>query len=360
MALRDLKFDHGKWAIGPVNISAALSTSSLMPVSISGTVGTTITKKPPKSLRDLLCTTVVADPRDVVVQYLNEYCGVEISSCTGHARRIPFSKVLGSQTMQEYLYRRVPWSSPDRNQYFQALHKADSKSAIYYLYRHGSDDQKKNYDVALKLSMAALAETRVKSGHLRALWALDGKGYIVSFRVADHEWAGLLTDTLTTCSLAIVTHTCLECSTAPTRHRPEVPVGKPTVFETKLVINPEARLPTGLEALAKTTEYLSERQISSRLRRGDTFDIKDHGRVRVLRTRVDATGKPIGVFVELVRTFTPAPRQSVKNFFLKVRGKDQLDTFHREYRDDKRDHRESWFFVFVVSDPRQPGPWISR
>jgi len=359
-SLKDLGFTHGSWAIGPVNVSAALSTSALLPVSITGTVGTPITKKPQISLRALLCRSIVADPRDVVIQYLNEYCGVEISACTGHARRIPFSRVLGSQTMQEYLYRRVQWSSSDEDRYFSALQEADSKSAIYFLYRDGSDGQKKNYDVALKLSIAALAETRVKSGHLRALWALDGRAYIVSFRVSDHEWAGLLTDTLTTCSLVIVNQTCLECSTTITRHRPEVPVGKPTVFETTLVINPQARLPAGLAILANSTQCLSERQISSRLRKGDTFDIKDHGRVRVLRTPVDTTGRPTGVFVELIKTFIPARRQSVKNFFLKVRGRDQLDTFHREYKDDLRDRRESWFFVFVVSGPRQVGPWQMR
>jgi hypothetical protein len=359
-ALKDLGFNHGSWAIGPVNVSAAVSTSSLLPFSLTGTLGTTITKKPQTSLRDLLCTATVADPRDVVGQYLNEYCGVEISACTGHARRIRFSRVLGSQTMEEYLYRRVPWSSSDRDKYFDALQKPDSKSAIYFLYRDGSDSQKKNYDVALKLSMAALAETRVKSGYLRALWALDGKAYIVSFRLSDHEWAGLLTDTLKTCSLVIVNQTCLECSTRITRHRPEVPVGRPTVFETTLVINPQARLPEGLAILANSTQCLSERQITGRLRRGDTFDIKDHGRVRVLRTPVDATGRRIGVFVELIKTFIPARRQSVKNFFLKVRRKDQLDTFHREYKDDARDRGESWFFVFVVSDPRQAGPWVTR
>jgi hypothetical protein len=356
MALKYLGFNHGSWAIGPVNVSAALSTSSLLPFSLTGTVGTTITKKPQTSLRELLCTAIVADPRDVVVRYLNEYCGVEISACTGHARRIRFSRVLGSQTMEEYLYRRVLWSSSDRDQYFHALQNADINS----LYRDGSDSQKKNYDVALKLSMAALAETRVKSGYLRALWALDGKAYIASFRVSDHEWAGLLTDTLTTCSLVIVNQTCLECSTRITRHRPEVPVGKPTVFETTLVVNPQARLPDGLAILANSTQCLSERQITGRLRKGDTFDIKDHGRVRVLRTPVDATGRSIGVFVELIKTFIPARRQSVKNFFLKVRRKDQLDTFHREYKDDARDGGESWFFVFVVSDPRQAGPWLTR
>jgi hypothetical protein len=360
LALTELGFKHGSWTIGPVNVSAALGTSSLLPFSFTGTVGTTITKKPQKSLRELLCTAIVADPRDVAVQYLNEYCGVEISACTGHARRIPFSKVLGSQTIEEYLYRRVRWSSSDRDQYFHALRKADSKSAIDFLYRDGSDGQKKNYDEAFKLSMAALAETRVKRGHLRALWALDGKAYIVSFRVSDHEWAGLLTDTLTTCSLVIVNQTCLECSTTITRHRPDVPLGKPTVFETTLVINPQARLPAGLAVLANSTQFLSERQISGRLRKGDTFDIKDHGRVRVLRTPVDGTGRHIGVFVELIKTFIPARRQSVKNFFLKVRRRDQLDTFHREYKDDVRDRGESWFFVFVVSDPRQAGPWLTR
>jgi hypothetical protein len=360
MALKDLGFKHGSWAIGPVNVSAAVNTSALLPVSITGTVGTTITKKPQKSLRELLCTAIVADPDDVVIQYLNEYCGVEISACTGHARRIPFSQVLGSQTMREYLHLRVQWSSSDRDKYFRALQKPNSKSAVYCLYLHGSDDQKKNYDVALKLSIAALAETRVKSSQLRALWALDGRAYIVSFKMSDHEWAGLLTDTLTTCSLVIVNQTCLECSTTVTRHRPEVPIGKPTVFETTLVINPEARLPPGLEILRNSPNRLSELQISSRLRKGDTFDIKDHGRVRVLRTPVDATGRSIGVFVELIKTFIPAKRQSVKNFFLKVRGRDQLDTFHHEYKDNSRDRDQSWFFVFVVSDPRQPGPWLLR
>lgn len=300
---------------------------------------------------------MVADPRDVVLDYLDEYCGVEISACTGHARRTPLSKVLGSQTMQEYLYRRVQWSSSDKSKYFRALQKTDSGLAVDDLYRDGSDDQKKNYDAALKLSMAALAETRVKSGHLRALWAWNGRAYIISFRVSDHEWAGLLTDTLTTCSLAIVSQTCLECATAVTHHRPEVPIGKPTVFETTLVINPEARLPAGLQ---NSPGCLSERQISRRLREGDTFDIKDHGRVRVLRTPIDARGRPIGVFVKLIKTFIPAGRQSVKNFFLKLRRRDGLDTFHREYRDDVRDRNESWFYVFVVSDPRQSGPWTTR
>jgi len=96
-ALKDLGLNHGSWALGPVNVSAAVSSSALLPISLTATVGTAITKKPPKSLRDHLCTAMVADPRDVVLRYLGEYCGVEISACTGHARRIPLSKVLSSQ-----------------------------------------------------------------------------------------------------------------------------------------------------------------------------------------------------------------------------------------------------------------------
>lgn len=358
LALKDLGFEHGSWTIGPVSVSAAVSTSALLPVGISTTFGTTVTKKPPKSLRELLCTAIVADPRGVAIQYLNEYCGVEISACTGHARRIRFCKVLGSQTMEEYLQFRVQWSSTDKQEYFRALQNSDSKSALDFLYRHGSDEQKNNYDVALKLSVAALAETRVKNGHLRALWAWEGKAYTIYFKISDHKWAGLLNDTLTTCSLVIVTQTCLECSTRATRHRPKVLVGRPTVFETAIVINPEARLPARLNILRNSPNRISEPQILRALKEGDTFDIKDHGRVRVLRTPVDATGRSIGVFVELTSAFIPAGRQSVKNFFLKVRGRDQLDAFHREYRDNARDQDQSWFFVFVVSDSRQLGPWL--
>ncbi len=296
---------------------------------------------------------MVAEPREHF-PYLNEYFGVEISACTGNARRVTLANVLSSQTMREYLHLRVQWSSSERDSYFRALQKPNSASAVYYLYYHGSEDQKKNYDSALKLSIAGLADTRVKSSHLRALWAWDGKAYIVYFRLSDHKWAGLLTDTLTTCSLAIVNQTCLECSTRETRHLPTVPIGVPTVFETSLVINPDARLPIRLETI-RAGSRLSEGQISRCLREGDTFDIKDHGRVRVLRTPIDPAGRSIGVFVEFVKTFIPAGRQTVKNFFQKVARRDLLDTFHREYKNDKQDKDQSWFYVFVVSNSRELG-----
>ena len=355
-ALKELGTHHGDWAVSSINIATGVNMSALLPLSFN--IGTTLTKKPPISLRDLVCVNMVAEPRQHL-PYLNEYFGVEISACTGNARRVTLANVLGSQTMREYLHHRVHWSSSERDSYFRALKTPNGASAVYYLYYNGSEDQRKCYDIALKLSIAGLADTRVKSSHLRALWAWGGLAYIVKFRLSDHKWAGLLTDTLTTCSLAVVNQTCLECSTRETRHLPTVPIGVPTVFETSLVINPDARLPTSLETI-RAGSRLSEGQISRRLREGDTFDVKDHGRVRVLRTPVDYAGRSTGVFVEFVKTFIPARRQTVKNFFQKVARKDLLDTFHREYKDDMQDKDQNWFYVFVVSNSRDLGVWLPR
>jgi hypothetical protein len=292
-------------------------------------------------------------PRELL-PYLDTDVGVEISACTGNARRVSLAKLLACETVKEFIAYRVLWGSnlAVMDAYFRAL-SSGNVTKMKDLYENSSEKQRELYDIALTESLTALKSTRVRGNHLRAMWALGGKGYLVNFKLADHQWARLLTDTETTCSLVVINQKCLQCPDEPYVHAPQVPVGLPSVLEIKLVLNPMAKLPPSMRGLLRGGQFLAEK-IGNYVQLGDQFDIRDHGRIEVVAPPEETEG----IFVELVQTWLPT-METMKRKFGKVLRLDFEDRVHWECRgsEDKKYYGENIIPLFLISSRRQLAYW---
>jgi len=236
--------------------------------------------------------------------------------------------------------------------YFRAL-SSGNVAKMKALYKNSSEKQRELYDVALAESLTALKSTRVKGSHFQAMWALGGKGYRVDFKLEDHQWARLLTDTETTCSLIVINQKCLQCPDEPYMHAPQVPIGLPSVFEIKLVLNPMAKLPPSLKGLLRRGQFLVEK-IGNHVQLGDQFDIRDHGIVEVVAPPEETEG----IFVELVQTWLPT-MQTMKRKFGKVLSLDFDDRVHWESRgyEDQKYYGKTTIPVFLISSRKELAYW---
>ena len=124
-------------------------------------------------------------------------------------------RVLGSEPVQKYLKAiafnwDVDGSSNLDEQYFAALNDRSAKTFVR-LYLDSAASVRQRFGDAIGCSLQALLETGTQAeSSLSALWLSDGCAYLTSFWASDHNWIGLMKDTMLTCTFAVATSKCLE------------------------------------------------------------------------------------------------------------------------------------------------------
>jgi ankyrin repeat protein len=189
---------------------------------------------------------------------MHSHLGVEISACSGNARRIRLSKILGSRSFENYLHQlgMGPDDWEDHNSYFVALRDPDSR-VFERFYRGLSDDSRKKIAKAVSASLKALMHTGLcHDDTFHAFWVPSKRWQrtIVKFTTKNRRWTGLLKDTPESCALPVITTDCLLIdmpSRAATchrhsRHSNSAEGEASNVLETRLVINSLADPPRGL------------------------------------------------------------------------------------------------------------------
>ncbi|CZR66775.1 uncharacterized protein PAC_16676 [Phialocephala subalpina] len=255
---------------------------------------------------------------------LEAFSGVEISLCTGNARRRRLLHLLCSPSMQNYLrgisFRWV--SEACEHAYFKALRCPKSFRKFW----RAHPEYKENVGDAISKCLDALEETGIDedSRELRGLWveAFDAEGesdgesedesddegqpaapsllipatthpvssffeeWIVTLFRSEHTWTGFLEDSEESLTMAIVGMTCLDfnyrgygrrCSQAPSIASPK---GYP-VLQTALKLN-ESILKGGKLKQEKVENGSKTVWNARELKRGTSFPLGDHGALKVL------------------------------------------------------------------------------
>jgi hypothetical protein len=146
---------------------------------------------------------------DINVQLLRNLCGLEVSACTGNARRISLIELIFTTPMKRYLKSTLQGSSNFTKRVLGAIEKKDP---IGFLECYAEDpDWRDDFVRLLNICFAVLADTGVDSeGNLNALYTSEsGRAVIVTLTEKSHPWAEILKDSAWSFTHAVFTDTCL-------------------------------------------------------------------------------------------------------------------------------------------------------
>jgi hypothetical protein len=153
-------------------------------------------------------------PLNRQVRCLEFNLGLEVSTCTHNARRIPLIKLLGTQTMLNHLNSgSLRWISTEcEEKFYSALRDADH-TAFRILYE-SQPDWRTDLGNAIEYCLDALEDTGKSGNQLGLFWAPDAKpGQKVTLRTSELSWIGFLEETESSGTLAVLEDRCLELRT---------------------------------------------------------------------------------------------------------------------------------------------------
>lgn len=148
------------------------------------------------------------------IQFLRSLYGLEISACTGNARRISMIKLFMTTPIQHYL-RLFPWTNPlCRKAIMEIIEDHDVDGFIYYYTE--KPDWRKEIRNFITACLDVLCETGVSSSKkLTAFWMLEDEPLYVEFPAKLYPWAEILKESTRTFTMAVLTNTCLSSKEIP-------------------------------------------------------------------------------------------------------------------------------------------------
>lgn len=316
-----------------------------------------------QSYRDQLVAAIGNDWMEACVAALMNKFVVEISSCTGLARRRSLMYALGYDGMEEYLRNHVDldWKNEEwREDYFQML-RDHNVSALKGAMKEV--DRGPVFRKALKISMLnVLLETGVDSSKmLLALW-ISGEAEIpwtVAFPHSEYSWTGLLSDGILGFNAAIVNTVCIEligkgCSIIQCAQR-STNQNRYTLLETRLVLNSDfSILPLGL-VRRNTTDTGSYRWSVRKVKSGATLYLGPQGNLRVLTLLKHDTRKCESGLVMEWHDSMPSRVRDFSGFMRQHAGFLPERPCHREFLIPLRGDTTQPLLIHVVSHPNLVG-----
>lgn len=192
---------------------------------------------------------------------LEQWIGLEVSSCNGNARRRRLKDILNSTTMRNYVESCKTSSD-------EALNKAAEEAFHYAI---GSSDVRafrniyeqhrewrKDLGQLLAWCFGALVQSKVDhDGSLHVLWMPHSdERHVVSIKQKRHAWTSFLSDSREHCAMSVMSDICLQtdykdASACRARNFPHQQRSEYSVLETALVINDSAPRP---KTLSRSTD----------------------------------------------------------------------------------------------------------
>jgi hypothetical protein len=195
------------WKLDGVTMAVQLTAPKVVAFQIQGNVK----KVPETTVRQYLSTKWSLQPECANPGILNNYFGVEISHCTGNARRVPLKYILLTKPMQELLERQIPkWSTSTWGMSFQKALMIDSNDAIFQ-FRNAHVEQRPLVGQLVRCVLDVVDGTGKNDFGFRAAFLHQNRELDVDLDIENNEWAELLKDSYLMATYAIVNEICLEC-----------------------------------------------------------------------------------------------------------------------------------------------------
>ncbi|KAF4633390.1 hypothetical protein G7Y89_g4731 [Cudoniella acicularis] len=259
--------------------------------------------------------------------------GVIVSGCTKNAKRTSLFGVLSTSTMRTYL-GSLQWSKSEcKAQFFDALDCQDPAVSLPKLWEE-RNEWRQEVGRMIYLCLKELKNTGInKDDQFDALWIPErDREYIATLVEKVHSWIPMLRDSLSCCTMAVLATRCLEFSDDECGRRCQGPYlddieGKGlSVFETRLIINPRAKIPEGVELRSSKHPEDHQRWSVSKVEVGAEIFLGSQGRLKVISTL-----KRIGILVEWDNNVLKDLKQEIKEDFRKLVLKSLPCPCHREY-----------------------------
>jgi hypothetical protein len=249
-----------------------------------------IGRRIPSSFRDDMLFGWEMDSHRRNPRQLQQKLGIEISDCTGNARRRSLIYLLRSPTIRNYL-KSILFDWPDNceDSYFQALSNKDEETfpKLYEL----DEAHRRIYGDAIYQSLRILFKTRLDEDDcLSSLWApTHHRMWTVRYYADTCAWNSFLRDSETRFTVAITERICFEFICGPHKTgcrnifpRPTAPPSL-TFLETMLDINEAYKYPKRLgKGSTNEGQPSSGEWPISNLCPSDTFDL-GHGKLVVIK-----------------------------------------------------------------------------
>ncbi|KAE9369714.1 hypothetical protein N431DRAFT_560478 [Stipitochalara longipes BDJ] len=171
-------------------------------------------KFPAVTQRDATWNKWNLNPETGNIGFLNNFHGVEISHCTGHARRIRTNDLLRVSSVREYLNELFPtWETDEYgSRFLQALQSNDPRR-IYDFWRENPNFRRDIGKVLCQL-LELLHDTgsRAQDDHFKAAYLRKySPNRQMEIPLKGNEWARRLRDSRNSASYVVITDTCLKC-----------------------------------------------------------------------------------------------------------------------------------------------------
>lgn len=343
--LRDLSGGQSQWYTDARTLNWSLGVLGI-------TAGAQETyKRRNESYRDALSTALQKDDFDSTLCVLRRRCVVEISACTGLARRQSVLYALSSPGLENYLKKSdMEWDENERDQYFEILRESLAHDNLDTIRTHLKEAR--FGDLMKKALKKSFCNVLLKTGRLvkedlAAFWSFerdgeDDPGVLISYPSWDYSWTGLLHEGSLGFNAAMVSPICLELQkrkhpseSLPCAQGPCLNNNRYTLLETLLCVNRrELEPPKGLKLVAIEDErsYYAERWSVRDIVGGEVFHLGEQGKLKILGRMkwLDSGSKRSGLLTEWNDPKPSRLREATQEIRLKI-GKTAEPPCHREY-----------------------------
>lgn len=207
-------FDHSMGVLGTEpsiwtfdERQAAMSFSRTLGIQISGTQK----RRPQTTLKQSILARWRFSPETANPAVLNQYLAVEISPCTGNARRIPVKHLLLMSSVLEILEVQFPnWTTQPWGSMLLNAAQAVNDDAIFDLWTR-QKDHRPQIGAIVSHVLELLDKTGAHGSRLTAAFLHNRQESSLSLEHTNNEWSCLLRDTHLTATYAIVNEVCIEC-----------------------------------------------------------------------------------------------------------------------------------------------------
>jgi hypothetical protein len=249
--------------------SLALGFSKMFGVVVTGTQK----KIPQTTLKQHILDTWSNKPTRANPGMLNLYVGLEISHCTGNARRVSVKEVLLMKKVQPLLERQHPgWSQTTWGKHFlRALNTTDPQA----IFRAWKDCHKDRASIAELVCcvLEVLDTTGYANDRFTAGVFNNNQESAVALDHQANDWTVLLKDSHLMATFAVANEICLECHTpnhstatcssykSPSVLQTQIAVEKPSGYD-RIKLNPYSEI---LKKIDSGSAYINLYALESRL-----------------------------------------------------------------------------------------------
>jgi len=207
------RFGAAMGFLGTISEGWALDTRTLalgVGQYLVATASGTQKKIPAVTLKEHTWNKLKHDPQSANIQFLNNLTGIEISHCTGNARRVHLKDLFRLKRVRERLAQYYPaWEQTEWGVLFSEALENDDFEAIHTLWVHRRD-LRSDLGGFIAQMLELLHVTGLKGDSIIAAYFGEHQDRNIKMNVSGNEWGRCLRDSILMASYVVIGDICLK------------------------------------------------------------------------------------------------------------------------------------------------------